>query len=179
MTWIWTDFNCCLAQVCYNYVNTPVFLENSSFTWKVSTVIYCIRNFDFWLFWSQWRRMNIWSLDYDVVLMKRPAGLRWALYVMIKCISVYSRWFYEEIYASSVGGILRLTLFWRHRSFSSTAFMDGQTVSETFWGLHTFQSHPDHLFSHKQTERTKKKEYYRFLQRIRWIRVTCSKRALV
>lgn len=103
MSCFWRGFSCGLTQVSYSYVNTPVFLEkNSSFTWKVSTVFYC--NFDFWFFWG--RGIIIWSPDYGLVLFKRLAGLRRAVYVTITCITVYSRWFNEEIYASSVGGKL-------------------------------------------------------------------------
>ncbi len=39
MTWIWTDFNSGLIQVCSNYVNTPVFLEKQFFYLKG---VYCI-----------------------------------------------------------------------------------------------------------------------------------------
>lgn len=39
MTPIWTDFNFGLTQVCYNYVNTPVFLEKQFFYLKG---VYCI-----------------------------------------------------------------------------------------------------------------------------------------
>lgn len=110
-------FDSGLLQLCEH---TSILRKTVLLLERCLTVFYCIRN----LFWSWWRRLNIWSLDCGVVLFKRLAGLSWAVYVTIKCITVYRRWFNEEIYASTVGGILRLTLIRCHSfPFSFTAFI--------------------------------------------------------